>query len=274
MSRASEPTVASVAVDAAAALDERLLAEHVPAIRGYLRKILRRDEIEDGVQTVVTRALEGRAKYRGESSPRVWLLGIARYVGYELARSRKRHAVAADAPLDTAEVVDEVVGFAPTQEELIGRHQDQMLTLMALDELTLDDKLALLVTYADNLPGPEAAEMLGVSFAAFRQRLSRARQALAKAIERVAASGQPMNPQVVAAWQALFNPQVSARAFRDGGQTADLVPSPDAPSPITALTAAVRGAGVDVTPDEAPAPTPASARARAPSGAPRGKRGR
>lgn len=227
MSEVYESPVAEGAVDA---LDERLLAEHVPAIRGYLRKILRRDEIEDGVQTVVARALEGREKYRGESSPRVWLLGIARYVGYELARSRKRHAVPADAPLDGSELVDDALGFAPSQEDLLGRHQDHTLTLMALDELTLDDKLALLVTYADNLPGPEAAEMLGISFAAFRQRLSRARQALAKAVERVAASGQPMDPQVVAAWQALFNPQASARALRDGAQTGDLPTAPTTPT--------------------------------------------
>jgi RNA polymerase sigma-70 factor (ECF subfamily) len=222
MSEASQPPAADGTV---AALDERLLAEHVPAIRGYLRKILRRDEIEDGVQTVVARALEGRETYRGESSPRVWLLGIARYVGYELARSRKRHAVPADAPVDGSELVDEAIGFAPSQEDLLGRHQDHTLTLMALDELALDDQLALLVTYADNLSGPEAAETLGISFAAFRQRLSRARQALAKAVERVAASGQPMDPQVVAAWQALFNPQASARAFRDEARTGDL-PTP------------------------------------------------
>ena len=70
-------------------LSEKDLAKHIPVIRSYIRKILRKDEIEDGVQTVLMRAVENLDRYRGDSTPRVWLLGIARNVGYELARNRQ-----------------------------------------------------------------------------------------------------------------------------------------------------------------------------------------
>lgn len=184
------------------------LASHIPSIRRYLGKILRRDEIEDGVQTVLQRALESRDRFRGESSMRVWILGIARNVGFELARTRSRLPKLADHPNDGSATGDIVAEWQePTQEDLLGRKEQQALALAALDGLSLDDKLALLVTYVDNLPGPEAAEILGVSFAAFRQRLSRARQALAQSLNRLLEKGTPGSAQVMSQWQALLNPE-------------------------------------------------------------------
>jgi RNA polymerase sigma-70 factor (ECF subfamily) len=190
------------------ATDEEALASHIPSIRRYLGKILRRDEIEDGVQTVLTRALESRDRFRGESSQRVWILGIARNVGFELARTRTRLPKLADHPHDGGTTGDLVPEYQePTQEDLLGRKEQQALALVALDGLSLDDKLALLVTYVDGLPGPEAAEILGVSFPAFRQRLSRARQALAVSLEKLLARGEPGSAQVMAQWQRLLNPE-------------------------------------------------------------------
>jgi RNA polymerase sigma factor (sigma-70 family) len=187
--------------------DDGSLAAHIPSIRRYLGKILRRDEIEDGVQTVLQRALENRDRFRGESSTRVWLLGIARNVGFELARTRTRLPKLAETSNDSGSTGDIAPEFhEPTQEDLLGRKEQQALALVALDGLGLDDKLALLVTYVDGLPGPEAAEILGVSFPAFRQRLSRARQALAVSLEQLLESGAPGSAQVMAQWQALLNP--------------------------------------------------------------------
>lgn len=190
-------------------LTEKDLAKHIPIIRSYIRKILRKDEIEDGVQTVLARALENLDRYRGESSPRVWLLGIARNVGYELARSRQRQPLLVDQQDEGTTPLPFDLN-APTQEELLGQKEHQALALTALDGLSLDEKLALLVTYVDNVPGPEAAELLGVSFAAFRQRLSRARQAMARELKKVMEKGTPGSAEVLAQWQALLNPRGSA----------------------------------------------------------------
>lgn len=182
------------------------LALHIPHIRRYLGRILRRDEIEDGVQTVLQRALENRARFRGESSSRVWVLGIARNVGLELARARSRQPRLADSAKDGAPEGDVMGEPGPTQEDLLARKEQQALALQALDGIGLDDKLALLVTYVDGLPGPEAAAILGVSFAAFRQRLSRARQTLAASLEELMQRGEPGSAQVMAQWKALLDP--------------------------------------------------------------------
>jgi RNA polymerase sigma-70 factor (ECF subfamily) len=189
-----------------AILSENELADHIPMIRRYLAKMLRPDELEDGTQTVLTRALENLEKFRGDSSPRVWLLGIARNVGFEIARARQRRPRQAE-PGDEVSSGDLLVSETPSQEEQLGRREQHALALAALEEMSLDEKLALLVTYVDGLPGPEAAEILGVSFAAFRQRLSRARTALHARLETLMASGDPGSAEVLARWQVLLNPK-------------------------------------------------------------------
>ncbi|MBK8012351.1 MAG: RNA polymerase sigma factor [Deltaproteobacteria bacterium] len=183
-------------------LTEAQLAEHIPTIRRYLKKMLRTDEIADGTQTVLQRALENLHRFRGDSSPRVWLLGIARNVGFEMARARARGTTLADEGLTTGDIV----AGGPDQEETLGRREEHALALQALDGLSLDEKLALLVTYVDGVPGPEAAEILGVSFAAFRQRLSRARQALATKLTALHASKIPGSIDVIHEWRAILDP--------------------------------------------------------------------
>ena len=60
-----------MATETMAKLSEHELADHIPMIRRYLAKMLRPDELEDGTQTVLTRALENLERFRGDSSPRV-----------------------------------------------------------------------------------------------------------------------------------------------------------------------------------------------------------
>jgi RNA polymerase sigma-70 factor, ECF subfamily len=187
-------------------LSEDELADHIPMIRRYLAKMLRPDELEDGTQTVLTRALENLDRFRGDSSPRVWLLGIARNVGFEIARARQRRPRQTETT-DDGVSGDLLVSDAPSQEEQLGRREQHALALAALEEMSLDEKLALLVTYVDGLPGPEAAEILGVSFAAFRQRLSRARQALHERLETLMNSKQPGSAEVLSRWQVLLDPK-------------------------------------------------------------------
>ena len=113
-------------------------------------------------------------------------------------------------------------GDGPDQEEQLGRKEQQALALTALDGLSLDDKLALLVTYVDGLPGPAAAEVLDISFAAFRQRLSRARHALRKRLDVLLQSGAPGDAEVMRQWQALLDPKPrSPRYNPQGARTRD-----------------------------------------------------
>jgi RNA polymerase sigma-70 factor, ECF subfamily len=189
------------------ALSVSELAVHMPAVRRYLTRFLRRDELDDGIQTVMERALVNVDRFRGESSPRTWLIGIARNVGLELARARRRRPT-------LVEYVDlfaeELPCLTPSAEERLGRLEHHALALAVLTDMELDDKLALLVTYADGLSGPDAADLLGVSHAAFRQRLSRARETLGRRLRARLENGDPAEAETLAAWQTLFAPDVGS----------------------------------------------------------------
>ncbi len=188
------------------------LARHGLSVRRYLAGMLRPDEIEDAAQTVLQRALERRDRFRGDSSARVWMLGIARNVGLEVARARQKAVARTRRPapilgVEAPHSEDLLTAEGPDQEDRLGRKEQQALALVALDGLSLDDKLALLVTYVDGLSGPDAADILDLSFPAFRQRLSRARGNLRKSLSGLIDSGDPGSAEVMAQWQTLLDPR-------------------------------------------------------------------
>jgi RNA polymerase sigma-70 factor (ECF subfamily) len=101
-----------------------------------------------------------------------WLDTIARNAAYDLARQRSRHPVvpiaddrSADADTDTAIDVE-------TRILLAG-------ALSAINDLPDELRRPLLLSVVDGLSSTQVAERLGLTAAAARQRVSRARKALA-----------------------------------------------------------------------------------------------
>lgn len=176
------------------------LASHESAIRAYLAGRLRATEVEDAAQTVMQRALERLNTFRTAERPRAWLLGVARNVAYEALRARARSA--AESPDPEEESSEQIAVPSPEARlDIIERNQQLYL---ALDGLKQEDQLALLLTYVDGLAGPRAAEIMGVSFAAFRQRLSRARRQAEHRLRELAAHPSRVNPVLVRAWAELL----------------------------------------------------------------------
>ncbi|MBX2814194.1 MAG: sigma-70 family RNA polymerase sigma factor [Myxococcales bacterium] len=175
-----------------------------PVVRSFLAGRLRGSELEDATQTVMQRALERREAYEAADRPRAWLLGVARNVAFEVLRARAR------APVPTEEVDlagDPLRVPFPTAEDQLNELEEHNQLYQALDGLRLEDQLALLMTYVDGLPGPQAAEMLGVSFPAFRQRLSRARRQAEQRIRELAETPIRVDPLAIRAWQRLLEPR-------------------------------------------------------------------
>ena len=189
-----------------------VLAASEPAIRSFLASRLRGSEIEDATQTVMQRALERREAFETAARPRAWLLGVARNVAFEVLRARARAPV----PTDEIELTDPLKSPSPTAEDRISELEQNSQLYSALADLRLDDQLALLMTYVDGIPGPQAADMLGVSFAAFRQRLSRARRQAERRLRDLGDARPPLDPDTVRAWRRLLEPEpvVSTRSER------------------------------------------------------------
>lgn len=178
------------------------LASSEPAVRAFLASRLHGSELEDATQTVMERALERREAFETADRPRAWLLGVARNVAFEVLRARARAPV----PTGQLELSDPSIDPPPSAEEQLGAIEQHSLLYQALDGLRIEDQLALLMTYVDGIPGPQAASMLGVSFAAFRQRLSRARKQVERRMRDLSETPARVDPASVRAWQRLLDP--------------------------------------------------------------------
>jgi RNA polymerase sigma-70 factor, ECF subfamily len=145
---------------------EDVFRAHQGAVFAYfLRLVGNRQDAEELTQETFARACSAALRFRGDSTARTWLFGIARRVLLEAARAGlfERRAELPDMPAsqnDTDERLD------------IAR---------ALASLGVADREVLVIVDMLGFEPIEGARMVGVSPEAFRVRLHRARARLREA---------------------------------------------------------------------------------------------
>lgn len=150
---------------------QALFRELHDPVSGYVfRRIVNRADAEDLIGRVFTRMLERLDQFdpkRGRVLP--WVLGIARNAIIDHYRTRK-----VSSPLDAlgsplpAEVRDPLA-------DLLARERAELLAGL-LEDLPADVRELLALRYGDGLRHREIAELCGISVAAVKQRVSRARR--------------------------------------------------------------------------------------------------
>jgi RNA polymerase sigma factor (sigma-70 family) len=140
------------------------------------------DGVDDLVQQTMLACVNGRGRFRGDSSFRTYLFGIARNVLFQHFDRRGREAERLD--YGTVSVMD--LGESPSY--LVGARAEQRLLAAALRRLPLDDQIALELYYWEGMSGPDLATALGLGEPAVRSRLRRALERLRKTIGEVAAN--------------------------------------------------------------------------------------
>lgn len=151
--------------------DRKATAEFVDlyadAVYSYVRWRLspREDQVEDVVQQVFLSAWESLAGFRGQSSVRAWLLGIARHKIQDLYRAR---LVTLDSlpERDSGPGVEETVHAQVTAERVRA----------ALDRLPELYRIVLLWRYWEKMSTEEMARQTGKSAKAIERLLARARE--------------------------------------------------------------------------------------------------
>jgi RNA polymerase sigma-70 factor, ECF subfamily len=154
----------------------RFVAVHIDAIHSYVRHRLspRVDLADDVVQDVFLAALNSLSAFEGQSSLRVWLLGIARHKIQDVYRSRLRAADALD-PLDPLE--NDVRLSAPALiEEDIDAARAQARARSVLARLPDRYGLMLLWRYWEQRSTRDIAAAIGASEKAVERTLARARE--------------------------------------------------------------------------------------------------
>jgi RNA polymerase sigma factor (sigma-70 family) len=165
-----------------------LFQRHFAAVhRFFVNKVRDAVAAEDLVQQTFLRLAECATNFRGRSSFRTFVFGVARNVLREYFRDRERRGVEQLGELSVVELGAGPSSVAVAREEL-------RVLLEALRRVPLTKQMILELYYFEHVSGPELAEFLGVSENTARSRL---RMALDK-LREVIATTSPVGSHSIA----------------------------------------------------------------------------
>jgi RNA polymerase sigma-70 factor, ECF subfamily len=142
-----------------------LVEQHGAAVYALCRALVRDDLVaEDLSQDAFARALGALDDFRGDASPRTWLLAIARNRCLDHLRARGR--ALADDPEPDAHPTD-----TPDVLALLANRDDAALALAALDETS---RALVVLHFGHGVGYRELAEAFALREGALRMRISRA----------------------------------------------------------------------------------------------------
>jgi RNA polymerase sigma factor (sigma-70 family) len=153
-----------------------LFGRHFDALYGFLRKRAV-GSVDDLMQQTLLACVEGRARFRGDSSFRTYLLQIARYQLYAHYRRMRQ----------TQWTETDACATDPSPSAKLVRKQNEQSVLRALRKLPPIFQAVLKLNFFDELTGPEIAELLCIPEATVRSRLRRALDRLRREASLVSA---------------------------------------------------------------------------------------
>lgn len=180
-----EALIARVAAGERPALGE-LVRRHQAAVYRYACSLCGRPEqAEDVLQQAFLDAMRGAKTFEGRSTVRGWLLTLTRNAAFRGAR-RRAGEPAAFVPL---EKLGCLAGWGADPERATQRAFAQQALQRALARLSPEQQEVIVLRDLEGFTGPEAAEILGVTLAALKSRLHRARLELAASVQQEARHG-------------------------------------------------------------------------------------
>jgi RNA polymerase sigma-70 factor, ECF subfamily len=162
---------------------DRAYKEHFAFVWRSLRRLgLPLDALDDAAQDVFIVALRRRSEFRGRSSYRTWLFGIAANVAREERRKGRRAEILE--PIDDALQSTQASPFEQATDAEAVRFVEAFLS-------TLDDakREVFILAELEQMPAPEIADAVGAKLNTVYSRLRAAREAFAELLEQHA--GEP-----------------------------------------------------------------------------------
>ncbi|HEX6133723.1 MAG TPA: sigma-70 family RNA polymerase sigma factor [Longimicrobiales bacterium] len=161
---------------------EQLVSRHQAAVFRFLHATLRDvADAEDAMQETFVAAWRSAGRYRGEAPVRAWLLGIAR----NTARHARRRRVGEPAEYVGLDDLGLEAGWGsedPEQQLLVSLRRSALQA--AFERLTESEREILVLRDLEDLAGDAVANVLGVTLAAMKSRLHRARLRLAAEVRK------------------------------------------------------------------------------------------
>jgi RNA polymerase sigma-70 factor, ECF subfamily len=152
---------------------EVLVERHEAAVHRYIRALAGADDrIDDALQETFIAAWRGAGGFRGDDGARAWLLQIARNATHRQFR-RRAGEPAHHLPLQALALE---AGWGDTGAESFARRLEARdLVEAGFRGLGPEEREILVLRDLEQLSGEEAAALLGISLAAQKSRLHRAR---------------------------------------------------------------------------------------------------
>lgn len=150
-------------------------------VHRFIGHVARRDKsiVDDLLQTTFIEAYRSAPRFRGSSTVKTWLFGIAANLVRNHFRGEQRGRAAAT-KLETIEPT-----LPPSATEQMIAEQHRRWLAAAIDSLTPALREAYVLCAIEELPGKEAAAALGITEASLWRRLTDARAALRAALEEM-----------------------------------------------------------------------------------------
>ena len=153
---------------------KRDLLKQLSSLRAFAISLVgKMDRADDLVQETVMKAWASRNSFMPGTNLRAWLFTILRNEFYTAYRKRRREVEDADGAIAAR------VGIHPEQHG----HMDLADMQIALSQLPLDQREALILVTASDMSYEEAAAVCGVAVGTIKSRVSRARARLSEILK-------------------------------------------------------------------------------------------
>ncbi|MEZ4451649.1 MAG: sigma-70 family RNA polymerase sigma factor [Nannocystaceae bacterium] len=159
----------------------RLFDRHFESIHRFLRHKVG-DDTDEVMQRTLLACVESRDRFRGASSFRTFLFGVARLE--LLAHYRRRRKSDAHVNFESKSFFD----LDPSPSTVVARHKEQQLLHEALRRLPVDLQIALELHYWEGMSATEVATVLEIPPGTVKSRLRRAKELLRETMESLAMS--------------------------------------------------------------------------------------
>ena len=140
--------------------------------------------VDDLIQDTFLACVQGKDRFRKESSFRSYLFAVAKNILYREFTRRSRALEKLDF------TVTHLEDLGPTPTNLLARHGEQQLLIKALRHIPLEYQITLELYYWEELSGPELADILEIPEPAVRSRIRRGLEMLRARMAELATSPQ------------------------------------------------------------------------------------
>ncbi|MGE0444822.1 MAG: RNA polymerase sigma factor [Vicinamibacterales bacterium] len=172
---------------------ERLAAAHKDAVyRQLIRTCGNQEDAEDVLVEALLKAYQHLDQLREHGAFRAWLAQIGRRVCWQMKRRESLSPVIHLAEAESRG--QELVDTGPSPEVAVARQRLQALLREAVDHLDPASRAVYVLRDLEERSGAEVAQQLGISLAAEKSRLHRARAQVRDFLDRRLAGEAPVTP--------------------------------------------------------------------------------